>query len=99
MKQPTNTIRPIIPNNVRPFRITAAAGTKLAGTSSLFYVNIHYQWKNFTTDSSKMNLYCLLHLRNITGSSFRSLSKIPHCRLKAWTLFQFQCGWSSSQTN
>ena len=32
---PTNSLRLIIPNNARPLRITAAAGTKLAGTSSL----------------------------------------------------------------
>src|SRR5579872_2943275 len=31
---PTRPLRPIIPNNARPPRITAAAGTKLAGASS-----------------------------------------------------------------
>ena len=38
----TNTLRPIIPDNACPSRITAAAGTKLAGTFhqiiSLFYL-------------------------------------------------------------
>ncbi len=33
-KPPTRSLRPIIPNNVCPLRITAAAGTELAGTSS-----------------------------------------------------------------
>jgi|GEM_PF-4103940 len=33
--QSTHSLRPIIPNNAYPFRITAAAGTKLAGASSL----------------------------------------------------------------
>src|SRR6202000_3127000 len=32
---PTHPLRPIIPNNARPPRITAAAGTKLAGASSI----------------------------------------------------------------
>src|SRR3546814_12381191 len=32
--QPTDPLRPIIPDNARPSRLTAAAGTKLAGASS-----------------------------------------------------------------
>ena len=36
----TNPLRPVIPNNARPLRITAAAGTKLAGASSLNKVTI-----------------------------------------------------------
>jgi hypothetical protein len=31
---PTDPLRPIIPDNARPSRLTAAAGTKLAGASS-----------------------------------------------------------------
>ena len=34
--QPTNSLRPIILNNASPLRITATAGTKLVGTSSLY---------------------------------------------------------------
>ena len=33
-KPPTRALRPVIPNNASPLRITAAAGTKLAGASS-----------------------------------------------------------------
>ena len=33
-KPPTRALRPVIPNNARPLRITAAAGTELAGSSS-----------------------------------------------------------------
>ena len=33
-KPPTRALRPVIPNNARTFRITAAAGTELAGPSS-----------------------------------------------------------------
>jgi len=32
--QPTDPLRPVIPDNARPSRLTAAAGTKLAGASS-----------------------------------------------------------------
>ena len=37
---PTNTLRPIILDNACPLRITAAAGTKLAGASSQITVII-----------------------------------------------------------
>jgi hypothetical protein len=33
-KPPTRPLRPVIPNNARSLRITAAAGTELAGASS-----------------------------------------------------------------
>ncbi len=39
MKPPTRPLRPIIPNNASPPRITAAAGTELAGASSDGTVN------------------------------------------------------------
>ena len=32
------------------------------------------------------NLFCFPHSRNITGSNFRPLSKIPHCWLKSLDL-------------
>ncbi len=38
--QPTNALRPIILDNASPSRITAAAGTRLAGASFLFKVII-----------------------------------------------------------
>ncbi len=38
--QPTNPLRPIILDNAHPLRITAAAGTKLAGISYLATVII-----------------------------------------------------------
>ena len=37
---PTRPLRPVIPNNASPLRITAAAGTKLAGASSFATVII-----------------------------------------------------------
>ncbi len=77
--QPTNTLRPIIPDNACPPRLTAAAGTRLAGTSFLIS-HYNYYRNSFTADFYK-NLLCLPHSRNITGSGFRLLSKIPHCWL------------------
>ena len=48
-KPPTCPLRPIILNNTCPFCLTAAAGTELAGASSLSVVIIHSQRKRFTT--------------------------------------------------
>lgn len=39
-KPPTNPLRPVMMDNARSLRITAAAGTKLAGVSSLVKVII-----------------------------------------------------------
>ena len=38
-KPPTRALRPVIPINACTFRITAAAGTELAGASCISYVN------------------------------------------------------------
>ena len=35
IRPPTRALRPVNPNNASPLRITAAAGTKLAGASSV----------------------------------------------------------------
>ena len=56
----TNTLRPVIPDNARPLRITAAAGTKLAGTSSLTNVIIFISERTLQPISNKIkNLLCL----------------------------------------
>ncbi len=39
-RPPTRPLRPVIPNNACPPRITAAAGTELAGASSTGTVNL-----------------------------------------------------------
>ena len=49
-------------NNTCPPRFTAAAGTKLAGTSYLRYCHYHLLRKNFT-------IKYLHHSHNIAGSS------------------------------
>ena len=72
---PTNPLRQITTNNACPLRITAAAGTKLARTFSL----------SKSSSSLIKEVYNQISChpsRSIAGSSFRSLSKIPHCWLK-----------------
>ncbi len=38
---PTSPLRPVTPNNARPLRITAAAGTELAGAAYTGTVNTY----------------------------------------------------------
>lgn len=82
----TNTLRPIIPNNACSLRLTATAGTKLVGASSLVNVIIFTSKRTLQPNSHTQMcikiLFCLLRSLNITGSSFRPLSKIPHCWLE-----------------
>ncbi len=67
---PTRALRPVIPINACTLRITAAAGTELAGASSVGNVII------FPTESA-LQPAGLLHTRGIAGSGFRPLSNIP----------------------
>jgi hypothetical protein len=71
---PTRPLRPVIPNNASPLRITAAAGTKLAGAYSPVTVII-------VTGKSALQPEGLRHARGIAGSGLRPLSNIPHCCL------------------
>ena len=48
-KLPTNPLRPVKTNNACPPRFTAAAGTKLAGTSFVLKSKIFKHRKGFTT--------------------------------------------------
>ena len=50
-KPPTRALRPVIPNNASPLRITAAAGTELAGASFGGTVKPKAYWTN---DSSSL---------------------------------------------
>lgn len=70
---PTCSLRPVILMNACPPCITAAAGTEVS--RDLFLKFSHYL--SFTKELYDQN--SLLHSRNIARSSFRSLSKIPHC--------------------
>ncbi len=74
MVPPTRPLRPVIPNNASSPRITAAAGTKLAGAYSSGTVII-------VPDKSALQPEGLHHTRGIAGSGFPPLSNIPHCCL------------------
>ena len=49
---PTRAVRPIIPNNTRPSRLTAAAGTEFAGAIYASYGTILAHTQNFTTKTA-----------------------------------------------
>jgi hypothetical protein len=67
-------------NNACPPRITAAAGTRLAGTSSSSTVIILLDERILWSYEPKFILV-KHHSRDIAGSGFRPLSNIPHCCL------------------
>src|SRR3546814_4152219 len=69
---------PVIPNNASPLRITAAAGTELAGAYSPGTVIIFPGKRALQPEG-------LLHSRGIAGSGLRTLSNIPHCRSEEHT--------------
>ncbi len=71
-KPPTLPLRPVIPNNACPLRITAAAGTKLAGASLGVTVII-------ATPERALQSENLLHSRGMAGSELPPLPNIPHC--------------------
>jgi len=72
--QSTDPLHPVLTNNACPPRFTAAAGTKLAGTSSSNTVII-------TSDERPLHLR-LLQSRGIAESGLRPLLNIPHCSLQ-----------------
>ncbi len=55
-RPPTRPLRPVIPNNARPLRITAAAGTELAGAYSYSTVKLQASY-SCTTSSHTKGLY------------------------------------------
>src|ERR671918_417192 len=71
---PTRPLRPVIPNNASTLRLTAAAGTELAGASSPGTVIIVPVERALQPEG-------LHHPRGVAGSGLPPLSKIPHCCL------------------
>ncbi len=71
---PTDSLRPIIPDNACILRITAAAGTELADAYSSSTVIIFLEKRGLRPKS-------LPPSRGIAPSGFRPLRKIPHCCL------------------
>ena len=93
-KPPTNALRPIIPDNACTLRLTAAAGTELAGASSVGTVIIRPHWQNFTPlRASSFTRRCCVRLSPIAQNSLL----LPP--VGVWAVSQSHCGWSSSQTS
>ncbi len=79
---PTNALRPMIPDNARTLRITAAAGTELAGASSsgtVGPIDIHY--RRLVPLNSVLRPEGLHHTRGVAASGFPPLRNIPYCCL------------------
>ncbi len=97
MFPPTLPLRPVIPNNTCTPRITAAAGTKLAGASftgtfKSTYVNLIpcRQW--FThLNASSHTWHCCVRVSPIAQNSLL----LPP--VGVWAVSQSQCGRSPSQ--
>src|SRR3989344_154944 len=78
----THAFRPVIPINACTLCITAAAGTELAGASSLGTIRDgDISSALFVPTESALQPEGLLHTRGIAGSGLPPLSNIPHCCL------------------
>eukprot|EP00828_Plagiopyla_frontata_P030767 TRINITY_DN403_c0_g1_i3.p1 TRINITY_DN403_c0_g1~~TRINITY_DN403_c0_g1_i3.p1 ORF type:complete len:210 (-),score=-35.62 TRINITY_DN403_c0_g1_i3:109-738(-) len=71
---PTRPLRPVIPNNACTLRITAAAGTELAGAYS-------YATVIFLTYKRSLHTEMRHPPRGVAASGFPPLCNIPHCCL------------------
>ncbi len=94
-RPPTRPLRPIIPNNACTPRVTAAAGTELAGASSTGTVNNNTYWMMLisslstgltTQRPSSLTRRCCVRVTPIAQNS----SLLPP--VGVWTVCQFQCG-------
>ncbi len=77
---PTLPLRPVIPNNICPPRITAAAGTKLAGASFAGTFKAARSCRLFPADSG-LHTEMLHPTHGVAASGFPPLRKIPYCCL------------------
>ena len=73
-RPPACPLRPVIPINACTLRITAAAGTELAGASSEGNVIL-------LPSESALQPEGLLHTRGMAASEFPPLCNIPYCCL------------------
>lgn len=102
VRPPTPPLRPVMTANTSLFRITATAGTKFV--EAYFFGGIIIS-SNVRLDGSpqrhrlvydpKAFLFC--SPTHQAGSSFRPLSKIPHCCPRGRGSFQLRCGGTLSQ--
>ena len=74
MRTPTHPLRPVIPNNACAPRITAAAGTELAGAYSTDTVIIFSVKRSLRTEMCHPP-------RGVAASGFPPLCNIPYCCL------------------
>ncbi len=99
-RPPTSSLCPVIPNNVRTIRITAAAGTYLAGASSSAGVRqdsysppaIHSRQQGFTTRKPSSPT----RRRSVTLARIAEDSRLQP-PVGVWAVSQSQCGRSPSQ--
>jgi hypothetical protein len=94
-RQPTYPLHPIKTNNARTLRITAAAGTKLAGASYCDYRQCPHRWKHFTENYAPSSCMCSHWVKLSLIAQYSPL--LPPVRAR--TLSQFRCGWSISKIN
>ncbi len=79
---PTRSLCPVIPSNACHLRLTAAAGTKLAVTSSHAFVRPNaINARLFLTCDSSLQPEGLHPARGVAPSGFRPLRKILDCSL------------------
>ena len=71
---PARALRPVIPSNACTLRITAAAGTELAGAYSYGTVIIFPYKRSLRTEMCHPP-------RGVAASEFPPLCNIPHCCL------------------
>ena len=76
---PTRPLRPIIPNNACPLRLTAAAGTELAGAYSSGTVPPEFTIRAFFPNKSGLQAEALHPARGVARSPFRALTKPLDC--------------------
>ena len=101
MIPPTHPLRPINPINACTFRITAAAGTELAGASlagTLKLAKYSFAFlvpnrKSFTTQGPSS----LTQRRSVRLSPIAEDSRLQP-PVGVWTVSQFQCWRSTSQS-
>src|SRR5210317_634098 len=99
MSPPTHPLNPINPDNACTLRITAAAGTELAGAYSSGTVNLSRMTVFFPDKSS-------LQPRRPSSCTRHGWFRLPPIDqyslllppVGVWSVSQYQCGGSSSQT-
>jgi hypothetical protein len=80
-KPPTYPLNPVIPDNACTLRITAAAGTELAGAYSDSTVASGINPDHSSYPKVLYNPKGIHHTRGMAGSELPPLTNIPYCCL------------------